>query len=159
MHGTRLIMLLALLILLSCSEEKQVTPLTYPRVFTGEKQKTWVIDRVLVRKKGTADQPIDLSLCELDDRYTFKADEERSFVITNGAIKCEDTEEDIYVEHFWSFVNAGAVLSIAMPRLFGNFIVPFIVMEATKDRLVLEIFADQENTISYQVVMRSIGEQ
>jgi hypothetical protein len=143
----------------SCSEDPEVIPLTYTKVFSGENEKTWVIDKVLVRKDGEEEQEFEFFPCELDDRYTFKADEQRTFTVSNGNIKCEDETEDIYVDDTWSFVNSGAVLTIAVPRIFGNFYIPFIVKEVTKDRLVLDIYADAENTISYRIVMRSVSEQ
>jgi hypothetical protein len=147
------------LIVFSCTEDPEVTPLTYTKVFTGETEKTWVVDQVLVRKDGEAEQAFDFLPCELDDKYTFKANDERSFVVSNGTLKCEDETEDIYVDDTWSFVNSGAVLTIAVPRIFGNFYIPFIVKEVTKDRMVLDVYADAENTISYRIVMRSVSEQ
>jgi hypothetical protein len=153
------VLLLAGSILASCSEELEVKPLTYTKVFTGETQKSWVIETILVKKTGFADQVITLDFCERDDRYTFFANEERAFVVTNGAFKCDPDEADTYVEDSWSFVNAGAVLNIAMPRLFGNFIVPFIVREVNKEKMVLEIFANAENTISYQIILDAVNEQ
>jgi hypothetical protein len=147
------------MILLACSEEREVKPLTYTKIFTGETQKTWVVEQVLVKKVGQNDQEIQLSQCEADDRYTFKADEVRTYEISNGGIRCDEEEEDVYVEHTWSFVNAGAVLNIAMPRLFGNFIVPFIVREVNKSKMVLEIYANAENTISYQIILKAVEEQ
>lgn len=154
-----LIFVLILALQSSCSEEREVKPLTYTKIFTGETEKTWAVEAVYVKKTGQADREISLAPCEQDDLYTFKADEERSFIIRNGGLFCDEGEGDIYVEYTWSFVNAGAVLNIPVPRIFGNFVVPFIVMEATKSRLVLEIFADAENTISYQVVFRVVKEE
>lgn len=145
--------------LFSCTEDPEVKPLTYTQIFSGKTFKTWVIEQVLVKKAGAPDQEITFSLCEKDDRYTFYADGEKSYVITNGGIKCDPEEPDEYVRHTWSFVNAGAVLNIALPRLFGNFIVPFIVKKAEKTRMVLEIYANQENTISYQVHLKSVEEK
>jgi hypothetical protein len=155
-----LVFIMIFTLLCGCSEEREVKPFTYTKIFTGETEKTWLLEQVLVKKAGTADQPLDFSQCELDDRYTFKADEVRTFVVSNGLTVCEESEDPgDYVVDSWSFVNTGAVLSIAVPRVFGDFILPFIVREATKDRIVLEIFADQENTISYQLVMKSVSEQ
>ena len=153
-----------LLILTSCKEDNEVTPYTYSQIFSGEKQKTWVVEDVLEAKVGEEGISFEFPPCMLDDRYTFKADSERSFIVDNGSAPCavgegEDPEEDVYVEATWSFVNSGAVLTIPIPRIFGNFYIPFTVREVSSNRMVLEIFADQEATISYQVVMTSVDEQ
>lgn len=144
---------------MACTEDKEITPFTYTQVFSGKTQKTWAIDEVLVKKNGESFSEIELSTCEKDDRYIFKADPEKSYLITNGASSCDENEEDTYVENNWSFINSGAVLTIAIPRIFGFFLIPFIVKEATKDKMVLEIYANQENTISYQITMKAIAEQ
>jgi hypothetical protein len=149
---------------ISCKEENEATPYTYSKIFSGENQKTWVIQEVREAKVGEDPINFDFASCELDDRYTFKADDEKSFVVDNGNSSCpvdegQDPEEDVYAEATWSFVNSGAVLTIPIPRIFGNFYVPFTVREITSSRMVLEIFADQGNTISYQVVMKSVAEE
>ena len=77
----------------------------------------------------------------------------------NQRLEEGEEPEGVYAEATWSFVNSGATLTIPIPRIFGNFYIPFIVREVTKDRMELEIFADQENTISYQIIMRSVDEQ
>ncbi|HYC86634.1 MAG TPA: hypothetical protein VEB86_15485 [Chryseosolibacter sp.] len=154
-----IVLLIVACVITSCSEDVEVKPFTYSKVFTGENEKTWIIEQIAVKKQGTPDQYFQLDLCERDDRYTFFANEERAYTISNGALKCFSDEEDVYVEHTWSFVNAGAVLNIAIPRVFGNFVVPFIVTKATKTEMVLEIFANAENTISYEITMKSISEK
>jgi hypothetical protein len=145
-------------VLISCSEEKEVKPFTYTKVFTGENSKTWVIEEVVVKKIGQADQEIELESCEKDDRYTFNADEEKSFVITNGNNKCDPAEEDEYVRDTWSFVNAGSAMNFAVPRIFGFYIIPFIVKEVNDSSLVVEVYADLENTISYQITFKAVDE-
>jgi hypothetical protein len=149
---------------ISCTEENTATPFNYSKVFSGENQKTWVVTDLLITKIGEETQSYELDPCERDDRYTFKADVEKSFIVDNGNSACpvedgEEPEEDIYVEATWSFVNSGATLTIPIPRIFGNFYIPFIVREVTSTHMVLEIFADQDNTISYQVVMNAVDEQ
>ena len=152
------------LIAIGCTEENTPTPYTYSKVFSGENQKTWVVSELLITKIGEETQSYDLSTCERDDRYTFKADREKSFIVDNGSVKCaveegETPEEDVYVEASWAFANSGATLTIPIPRIFGNFYIPFYVREITSNRMVLEIFADQENTISYQVIMTVVEEK
>lgn len=148
----------------SCSEQKEIKPLTYTKIFSGAKQKTWVLEKAFEKKNGVVFQEINFASCEIDDQYTFYANDEKKYEITNGSAACpaqnpDEPEEDILVDHTWSFVNASATLSIAIPRVFGYFIVPFTVKEATKDRMVLEIFANVENTITYEIHFKAVKEE
>jgi hypothetical protein len=143
----------------SCSEEKEPTPYTYTQVFAGKTKKTWALDKVFVKKQGASDSQITLENCEKDDRYVFYANEEKKYEIYNGSTKCVADEDDLMVDHFWTFVNAGAAMTIAVPRIFGDFLIPFIVTEANESSMVLEVFANEENTISYELHFRAIDEE
>ena len=135
--------------LASCTEEIKPTPYTYTKVFTGENSKTWKLDRVLLRKTGKPDEDISMSTCERDDRYIFHNNAERLYEVTNGRFACDAEESEKLVEYVWSFTNSAASLNIVVPHFFGNFIIPFIVREANNKNMELELFLDEEATISY----------
>jgi hypothetical protein len=149
--------LVLLLAFANCTEQVKPTPYTYSKILTGEANKVWAIEKVLQRKTGTDDQTISLSNCEKDDRYTFYANDERLFEVTNGLLKCAD-ENDMLVSYNWSLNNATATLTMVVPHVFGNFIIPFIVTKAEKNSMVLEVFADANNTISYVLYFKLIDE-
>jgi hypothetical protein len=155
---TYLVLSTVILGTLSCSEEVKPTPLTYTKVFTGQTSKTWSIDKVLVRKIGQDDQPVTLSTCERDDRYIFYANDERLFEVDNGRLSCDATEKQTLVSYTWSFSNSNASLQMVVPHFFGNYIIPFIVTKATSSDMVLEVFADEKNTISYVFYFKLVNE-
>jgi hypothetical protein len=142
----------------ACTEEVKPTPFTYTQVFTGESSKTWALDKVLLRKVGQDDQTVGLSSCEKDDRYIFYANEERLFEVDNGRFTCDDTEEQTLVSYTWAFTNTNATLQMVVPHVFGDYFIPFIVTKATSNEMVLEIFADEKNTISYVLYFKSVKE-
>ena len=138
----------------SCSEEKEIKPLTYAEIFSGGKEsKTWRVESIITKKEGGEERNyLQLfELCERDDRYTFYDAEER-FTITNGSRLCDD-EDDVLVDYNWSFTNAGALLYIPFPRIFGYYVIPFIVREATANRLTLFVYLDLENTVSFEITL------
>jgi hypothetical protein len=142
--------------LLSCTEEVKPTPYTYTKVFTSENSKTWKITKVSLSVTGKADEDIALSTCEGDDRYIFYNNAERLYEVINGKTSCDADEPSTLVSYTWSFSNSGASLNIVIPHFFGNFIIPFIVRKATDKTMELEIFLNQENTISYVFYFESV---
>jgi hypothetical protein len=149
---------LFMLCVLSCSEDVKPTPFTYTQVFTGQNSKTWSLDKVLLKKTGQDDQQITLSSCEKDDRYIFYANGERLFEVDNGRTSCDATEDKTLVSYTWSFANTNATLQMVVPHVFGNFIIPFIVTKATTSEMILAVFADEKNTISYVLYFKSVNE-
>jgi hypothetical protein len=143
---------------LSCSEEETPAPFTYTKIFTGENSKTWRISRVVLREEGKADDEISMETCERDDRYVFYNNDERLFEVTNGQSVCDSDEPHILVEYVWAFSNATATLNMVIPHFFGNFIIPFIVRDVTKKEMELEIFLDEDSTISYVFYFESTEE-
>lgn len=145
---------------MSCSEETSPTPYTYTQLFTGKTSKTWAIDHVIQRKDGADDQTFTLASCEKDDRYTFYANAERLYEVSNGSLKCpaDTPEPDMLVSYNWSFSNANANLTMVIPHFFGNYVIPFIVTKATASEMILEVFADEKNTISYVFYFKSVSE-
>jgi hypothetical protein len=157
-HTQTVVAGLFILIVLSCSESEAPTPFTYTQVFTGANSKTWTVDKVLIRKIGQDDQAVSLSSCEKDDRYTFYANDERLYEVDNGRIPCEEGENQNLVSYTWAFSNANASLTMVIPHFFENYVIPFVVKKASKSEMILEIFADDKNTISYVFYFKSVSE-
>jgi hypothetical protein len=144
---------------ISCSEDIKPTVYNYSQVFTGKTKKTWVIDRLVQRQDGKSDQNLSLDACGKDDQYIFYANDEKLYEVNNANSVCGGDDSDpILVSYTWSFNNANASLTMVMPHVFGNFLIPFTVLKATKDEMDLEVFLDQQNTVSYVVILKSSGE-
>ena len=162
MHTRRLIFQVFIALFLwgtiSCSEEVRPSPYTFTKVFTGTNSKTWAIDYVVLRETGKDDERITLESCERDDRYIFYANAERLYEVTNGRLTCDAEEEQTLVTYNWAFVNATSTLTIVVPHFFGNFIIPFIVKEVDKNEMVLELYLDEDNSISYVFYFEAIEE-
>jgi hypothetical protein len=148
----------------SCSEENVPTPFTFTKNFTGNKDKTWRLDKLVVRVKDKKDQAQSLSACESDDLYKFYANDEKLFEVYNGTTRCDTDgdgiadEDDLLVTYSWSYASANANLTMVVPHIFGNFVVPFIVKKVDSDEMQLEIFADDERTISYGLYFKLVNE-
>jgi len=134
---------------LSCSEDVNPTPYNYTKVFTGENSKTWRITHFEQTLNGKVVNRFSAE-CVGDDRYIFYANVDRKFEARNGSKKCYNPPEPSVIEDSWSFNNASATLNIVISFL-ADFSLPYIVREAEKEDMVLEIFLDQENTQSYRI--------
>lgn len=141
----------------SCTEEVKPKPFEYSKLFTGANSKTWAITRAVIREKGKESE-LTLTSCEKDDRYIFYANEEKLFEVSNGVTKCDEEEDALLVSYVWGFSNANASLTMVIPHIFGNFIIPFIVKKADDDEMELEVYADLENTVSYGVYFQVVGQ-
>lgn len=141
------------LILIGCTESVKPIPYTYTQVFTGTTSKTWTITQIKYTEVGKADLNLGLSSCTADDEYTFYANSDHSYSVTEGATKCNSGDPSTIVSDVWSFNNSGAVLTIIMPILDPSFRIPFIVNQATEDKIVLQIFLDSENKTSYKITL------
>jgi hypothetical protein len=145
--------------IISCSEDIKPTVYNYSQIFTGKTKRTWVINQIVQRQTGKKDKSLSLNPCGMDDKYIFYSNDEKLYEVNNGTSVCNGDDADpLLVSYTWSFNNANASLTIVMPHVFGNFLIPFTVLKATKDEMDLEVFFDQKNTVSYVFILKSSGE-
>jgi len=135
----------------SCKEEVVPTPYTYTKVFTGEHSKTWKAKFFEQTLNGDVVETFSVS-CTTDDLFTFTANPEHSYKVTTGSKKCDSSpaEGDEIIDT-WDFVNATATLQIIFPVFDPTSRLPFIVREAKKNSMVLEIFFDETGKESYRI--------
>ena len=143
---------------LSCSEELKPTPYTYTKLFTGENNKTWKIKLL----ESTVDGEIDergMLPCLDDERFIFYANAEHSFEVFTGSAKCYENppEEDRYADS-WTFNNATSALLMVVPYI-SDLTLPYLVREADEEEMIVEIFFDQENTVSIRVHLEAVDEE
>ncbi len=139
----------------SCSEEFKPTPYTYSNFFTGENSKTWRLRLLEQTADGTVVARTSSS-CLADDRFTFYANDERSYETTSGSQECFEGEAALSTSN-WSFVSSTATLTMLLPALSASAL-PFFVLDADDDDMELEIFFDQEATESYRIHFTAIDE-
>jgi len=132
----------------ACTEQITPTPYVYSQVFSGVNSKTWKLKFLEYTQNGNVEETFNLP-CALDDLYTFHAGSERAFQATTGSQKCASDESDV-INDTWSFNNATATLTMVLP-FFTESALPFIVREAKKNKMEVEIFLDQANTASYRM--------
>lgn len=142
-----------LAVVMSCTEKVEVTPFTYPEVFTGKTSKSWTVRSVQLLQDGKGTQTFGLASCATDDVYTFFNNAERGYTVTEGATKCNADDPTVIVQDSWSFVNATASLTIIMP-LLSDQPLPFIVKEVDDSKMVLDIYFDDDKS-SYRFNFRS----
>jgi hypothetical protein len=141
----------------SCSEEVAPTPYTYSQIFSGKNSKTWVFKSIVLWREGKSEIAYTLPSCMRDDRYIFYANNEKLYEVTNGPTKCSPDEPEVIYSDSWSFINAGATLTIAIPFLADQSL-PFTVREISSKNMLLEIFINFELTESYRIGFESIAE-
>lgn len=146
-----------LLVAFSCSEDIKPKPFTYSEIFSGKNSKTWVFKTIKLVQEGKNDVNYSLPNCIKDDRYIFYANDEKLLEVTNGLTKCGAGEPDLLVSDSWSFVNANATLNFVFPVL-AEFSLPYIVRKVDKKSMELEIYLDEEGTVSYRMTFESISE-
>lgn len=141
-----------------CREPFEAEPFTYSQLLTGTESKSWRMTGISILEDGSATQniPLPSNDCVYDDEYVFYANEEKRFEVSNGRLKCEETEEDILVTDRWAFSNANATLEMILPILASDVRLPFIVKSLTEDRLTIEIFFEGG---SYRFVFQSVNNQ
>lgn len=144
-------------ILAGCTEQNTPVPYTYSKVFSGETKRSWKLTRLQFKEQGKADVNYTISdlnqilgPCVTDDLYTFYANPEKTFQISEGATKCNAGDPDVYISDTWSFNNATAALSMVFPLLSGSAL-PYIVLQANDKEMTTEIFVDANNTTSYKI--------
>lgn len=129
----------------SCTEKIEPKPLTYTQLLTGTEKKTWTLSSATIVDEGDKfDIPGRdlLSACQLDDQFIFYANDERKLEYSNGTTKCRTTEPDLLFTDTWEFTQSNATLVMAIPRVFGGFLIPFTVKTLTENSMVLEVFFD-----------------
>jgi hypothetical protein len=142
---------LIILIIAGCTEQPEVIPYEYSKIFTGDTKKGWSIRSYQYTEEGKATQTGKLDDCLSDDLYILFANEERRVEIRDNSNKCVEDDPDLLFEGSWSFVNTNATLSLPFPLLTSSVpALPFIVREVAEDRMTLEIFLDDEGTTSYR---------
>ncbi|HOY49437.1 MAG TPA: hypothetical protein PLJ60_15615 [Chryseolinea sp.] len=156
MKTTYIIILFMVALNFSCSEELKPTPYTYTQIFTGENSKTWKLKFLEETLNGEIIETFTIN-CASDDKYTFYANPERSYEATTGSKKCSDGEANTITDS-WSFNNASATLTMLLPFFTTEGSLPFIVKEAKKNKMELEIFFDEEGTESYRVHFEATDE-
>jgi hypothetical protein len=143
------------------NDEPKPEAYTYTQNFTGATSKTWQVQKA-VAKKGTDVYDLGLQSCETDDLYVFYANPERLFEVHNGNNRCTFTdqpaEDDLLVSYSWGFTNSTATLNFVMPHIFGNAVVPAIVTRVSKAEMVVDVFANDEGTIYYEISFKAVSE-
>ncbi len=131
---------LLLIPLLSCTEEQQITPVSYSRLLTGETSKTWRMDAIQILEDGRPSGSFLVpNQCDFDDVFVFYNNPEKLYIVDNGPQKCSDEEPDELVRDTWSFVNATATVEMIVPIL-ADFKLPFIVKSLDENSMTTEIF-------------------
>ena len=149
--------ILALLVGVSCSEELVPTPNTYSKILTGETSKSWKLEAISLEIEGKADQTFELpNNCVYDDYYVFYANSERLFEVDEGGSKCAPEDPEIYLTDNWSLVNANATLTFVFPVL-AEVRLPYIVNLLTDDKMILEIFFNEDKS-NYRMVFKKVSE-
>jgi len=136
---------------ISCKEAVVPTPYTYTKVFTGEHSKTWKVKFFEQTLDGNVVGTFAVS-CTTDDLFKFTANSEHSFKVATGSKKCNTSpaEDDVILDT-WDFVNPSATLQMIFPLFDPANRTPFIVREAKKNGMVLEIFFDETGKESYRI--------
>lgn len=146
-----------LLIGFSCTEELKPTPYTYTTIFTGEHSKTWKLKFLEITLNGEVKETFNVA-CAADDEYKFYANTEHTYEAHTGANKCNDPAEANVITDSWTFNNATATLTMLLPFFRTDSSIPFIVREAKKSKLEIEIFFTGENKESYRIHFESTSE-
>lgn len=146
MKATRIISTASLLfMLIACTEEVKVTPFTYQQAFTGEEKKGWSIRSVQLLQDGKGTQTFQLDQCITDDVYVFYNNSERTYQVTEGATKCNESDPGTIVDSSWGFINSTASLTIIMPLLSSDPL-PFVLKEVDNAKMVLDIYFDEDHS-------------
>ncbi len=160
-----IILLFSVLGIAGCAEKWEPKPLTVTELIAGKEKKVWKFYAIEVIDEGELDGPYSASdlyqTCDRDNEYIFYNNEEKLYEYTGGAIKCNNGDPDVLLEHSWSYTTANATFEFALPiNLFGAlYILPFTVKKLAADEMILEIYFDnlyQDGTdASYRVTLRS----
>jgi len=149
--------LLQLTGMISCTEEVKPTPYEYAKVFTGVHSKTWKVKFLEQTLNGDVIDTFTVP-CATDDQYTFYANPEHAYQAKTGSNKCNAVPEADVITDSWDFNNASATLLMILPFFDATSRLPFIVLEAKKDKMVVEIFITEKNTESYRMHFEATNE-
>jgi len=144
---------LLITLLAACTEQVDITPYDFPKVFTGESSRSWKLRSLQLIREGKGAVPLTVRACEADDIYTFYFNSDRRYTVSNGASKCSDSEPDDLVDSNWGFINSTSTLTIMMP-LFGDGDIPFTLKEADDTKMTIDIYVDEAKTAAYRVNLR-----
>lgn len=126
-----------------CSEKVEPTPITYSQLLTGTEKKSWRIVSFQTFDDGQSAgvTPIaqsGLEVCEYDDIYTFYANDEHKFEVSEGPSKCTATAPDVFLTDTWTLINADASLEFAFPLLGIKY--PYTIKNLTASVLTIEFY-------------------
>lgn len=146
MMRTRLLLLLTALsggLFSGCSEKIEPKPVTYSQLLTGTEKKSWRLVSLQVFDDGQSGSvtPIAQSgipVCAYDDLYTFYANDERRFELSEGASKCKAANPDLLLTDTWTLINADASLEFPLRILGGKY--PWIIKNLTATVLTIEYY-------------------
>jgi hypothetical protein len=155
--------LLSMAALFSCTEEVKPKPFTYSQILTGATKKTWKLDYFVTRKVGKEDTRENLAACEADDLYIFYNNSEKLFEVMNGPRICNGDgtgpDAEKLVSYTWAFNNANSSINMVVPHVFGYFLIPFIVKKIDTKSMELQIFINDEQTVSYVLFFVKTAEE
>ncbi len=130
-----------------CSEKVEPKPITYSQLLTGTEKKSWRIVSAQIFDDGNASGIIPAAQlddpCVIDDLYTFYANDERKFEITEGASKCAANDPDVFFTDNWTLINADASLEFALPILGIKY--PYTIKNLTASVLTIEFYVPDVN--------------
>ncbi|MDB5243496.1 MAG: hypothetical protein JWP57_4121 [Spirosoma sp.] len=141
----------------NCSEKFEPKPVTYSQLLTGTEKKTWRLVSLQVFDNGQTGGVIPitqsgLDACEYDDLYTFYANDEHKFEVSEGASKCNAADPDVFVTDTWTLINADASLEFIFPILGGKY--PWTIKNLTTSVLTMEYYFSDINA-SYRFTFNS----
>ena len=130
-----------------CSEKIEPKPITYSQLLTGTEKKSWRIVSFQIFDDGNASGVIPAAQldapCVIDDLYTFYANDERKFEITEGASKCNANNPDVFYTDNWTLINADASLEFGLRIL--NLKYPYTIKSLTASVLTIEFYVPDIN--------------
>ncbi len=153
----RILLSCLVILCVSCTEDVSPTIYTYTKIFTGEVQKTWKVKFVEETLNGDVIDSFTIG-CASDDEYVFYNNFEHTYEVHTGSSKCESPAEPGLITSTWSFTNGSSTMMIILPFFTSEFALPFIVREAEKDKMELEIFFDDDKS-SYRIHFDAINEE
>lgn len=152
----------------SCTEEVKPSRITYSRLLTGETSKTWRMVGFNIIEKENEKNSLSLSIdnyCEdsvdyNDNYYTFYADAERTLEISEGPEKCSNyPHEDYFFQDTWSIENATATITFPFLPLFGEFSVPYTLVDLTERRMIIQFYNREVNDrYIYRFILNPVNE-
>jgi len=155
--GSRILIFYLLIFMVSCKEDVSPVPYTYTKIFTGENNKTWKVKFVEETLNGEVIASFVID-CASDDEYIFYNNFEHAFEARTGSKKCENPSEAAIITNTWSFTNGSSMLTMVLPFFTSEVALPFIVKEASQDKMELEIFFDEDKS-SYRIHFDATDEE